>query len=267
MMKKHVPTKKSSTQHHQPWINGKLKRLSRRKRRAWKRAKRSKKSKDWDRYREVKKQTRRQNRQAYQQYVSSFIQEDSSKNLWRYVKSRKFDTTGISALKKDGITYCESTAKADVLNEQFCSVFTEEDIANMPSFETSHHPDMPDIQIQEDGVRKLLHGLNPKKAAGPDGIPCRLLQAQSKELAPPLTMLFRSSLQSGQIPQIWKHALVQPVFKKDDRKFSGKLPTNIAHLHMLQTPRARDQAWNHRAPRPQRDHMRCATRIPQEALE
>jgi hypothetical protein len=76
---------------------------------------------------------------------------------------------------------------------------------------------MPNIDIQENGVYKLLKGLNPRKASGPDGIPSKLLQALAKELAPPLTMLFKSSLQTGQIPQVWRHALVQPIFKKGDK--------------------------------------------------
>lgn len=221
MMEKYVPTKKCSTRYHQPWINNKLKRHSRRKNRAWKKAKKSNKPEDWSRYREVKKETRRQNRQAYQQYVNSFIQEDSAKNLWRYVKSRKCDHAGVAPLTKDGLTYSDSSIKADILNDQFCSVFTDENLASMPTLGASPHPNMPDIMVAEEGIRKLLHGLNPKKAAGPDGIPCRLLQAIATELAPALTSLFRTSLQSGQIPKAWKHALVQPVFKKGDRSKAG----------------------------------------------
>ena len=50
-----------------------------------------------------------------------------------------------------------------------------------------------------------------------DGVPCHLFQVVAKELAPDLTLLFNSSLASGQVPQLWKHTLVQPIFKKEDR--------------------------------------------------
>ena len=81
----------------------------------------------------------------------------------------------------------------------------------------SPHPSMPPITVSENGVKKLLQNLNPRKASGPDGLPCRLLQTVAKELAPSLTHLFASSIETGQIPTIWKHALVQPVYKKGDR--------------------------------------------------
>ena len=75
---------------------------------------------------------------------------------------------------------------------------------------------MPEITVSENGAYKLLASLNPRKAAGPDGVPCRLLQAVAKEHAPALTLLFNSSLATSQVPQQWKHALVQPILKRGD---------------------------------------------------
>ena len=60
----------------------------------------------------------------------------------------------------------------------------------------------------ENSVYKLLLNLNPWKAAGPDGVPCHLLQAITKELAPAQTLLFNNSLATGKVPQQWEHALV-----------------------------------------------------------
>ena len=89
MMRKHVPTKKKSTKHHQPWINGTIKRLSRRKQRAWRKAKRWDKQPDWDRYKNLQKETRRESRRAYQGYIRSLIEEESGKHLFKFIKSRK----------------------------------------------------------------------------------------------------------------------------------------------------------------------------------
>ena len=72
---------------------------------------------------------------------------------------------------------------------------------------------MPEIRVSEITVYKVLLNLNPRKAAGPDGVSCHLLQAVAKELAPVLILLFNGSLATGQVPQQWKHALVQPIFK------------------------------------------------------
>ena len=107
--------------------------------------------------------------------------------------------------------------KANILNEQFCSVFTDEDVSSIPTLGQSPHPDMPDIQVTVKGVVKLLKNLNPRKAAGPNKIPCRLLKTVAEEIAPALTLLFNLSLREETVPSIWKHAIVQPVFKKGCR--------------------------------------------------
>jgi hypothetical protein len=52
---------------------------------------------------------------------------ENPKVFWQYIKSRKEENFGIAPLKKDGITSSGSRQKADILNDQFTSVFTKED--------------------------------------------------------------------------------------------------------------------------------------------
>ncbi|MEG7524911.1 MAG: hypothetical protein M3H12_17755, partial [Chromatiales bacterium] len=75
-------------------------------------------------------------------------------------------TSGVSPLKRNGLTFSDSKMKADILNYQYCSAFTTEDTGNIPSLGSSPHPTMPDISIGENGVFKLLSNLNLRKAAG-----------------------------------------------------------------------------------------------------
>jgi hypothetical protein len=158
------------------------------------------------------------------------IQEDAKSNkMWRYINSKRCDSVGVAPQKKNGVIYSDATAKATILEEQFSSVFTDEDATNMPNLEPSPHPDMPDINISTHGIKKLLERLNPRKATGPDNIPCRLLVAVAQELAPALELLFRMSLKTGEIPAVCKHALVQPVYKK---KGSRNLPSNYRPISL-----------------------------------
>ena len=53
-----------------------------------------------------------------------------------------------------------------------------------------NYPPTADITIGEPGVKKLLKGVNPSKASGPDQIPCRLLHGHHVELAPVFTFFF-----------------------------------------------------------------------------
>ena len=52
--------------------------------------------------------------------------------------------------------------------------------ANLP-FQPSPHPKMPDISIAAEGIDKLLKGLSPHKAAGPDKFKPIVLQTLQKE--------------------------------------------------------------------------------------
>ena len=79
------------------------------------------------------------------------------------------------------------------------------------------HPAMPPITITVQGVDKLLTGLNPNKAQGPDEISPRLLKELHTEIAPILTIIFQRSLDTGIVPKDWKHAIITPAFKKGSK--------------------------------------------------
>ena len=52
-------------------------------------------------------------------------------------------------------------------------------------------PFMDDLIVSKDGVTKLLNGLNPSKALGPDELHHRVLKELAKELGPALAHLFQ----------------------------------------------------------------------------
>ena len=50
----------------------------------------------------------------------------------------------------------DSKGKADILNQQYASVFTEEAIDSAPDLGISPHPTIPALVVQQAGVEKLL---------------------------------------------------------------------------------------------------------------
>ena len=76
---------------------------------------------------------------------------------------------------------------------------------------------MPDISIAAEGIDKLLVGLNPHKAAGPDKFKPIVLQTLHNELAPILQLIFRRSLDTGKLPDIWKEAMFPKFSKKGEK--------------------------------------------------
>ncbi|KAL4226412.1 hypothetical protein ACF0H5_014395 [Mactra antiquata] len=76
---------------------------------------------------------------------------------------------------------------------------------------------MDDIMVTTEGVDKLLLGLSPNKAAGPDEISPRVLKELHHEIAPVLTHIYSLSLNTGIVPEDFKKAIVAPVFKKGSK--------------------------------------------------
>ena len=110
-------------------------------------------------------------------------------------------------------------------------MFTQEDMHNIPDKGDSPYPDLPEITIHPDGVRKLLQNINPHKATGPDNIPGQLLKEVAQEVTPILSLIFSASLHQGKIPDEWKEATLPPLFKKGDRgKASNYRPVSLTSI-------------------------------------
>ena len=63
-------------------------------------------------------------------------------------------------------------------------------------------------------VSKTCKRVNPRKAAGPDGIPSRVLRACADQLAGVFTDIFNQSLSQSAFPTCFKRATIVPVAKK-----------------------------------------------------
>jgi hypothetical protein len=143
--------------------------------------------------------------------------ESNNKPFWRYVKAKRQDNSGVSPLKDGPTLVTDSLAKAKILLNQFCSVFTRNNGAKPPQMRSTPSPLIDDLVIREEGVGKLLRNLNASKASGPDGIPSKVLKNCADVLAAPLTTIFNCSLKSGSLPSDWLKANVSCIFKKGDR--------------------------------------------------
>ena len=76
---------------------------------------------------------------------------------------------------------------------------------------------MPDININLNGITKLLNNLRPDKAAGPDEIKPIVLRELRVEIAPVIQLIFEKSLAIGALPSDWTKANVRPIFKKGEK--------------------------------------------------
>ena len=112
----------------------------------------------------------------------------------------------------------QTTSVVDTQGKASCVAHIQERATNHTQETTNSnsvgYPHISSVSISENGVLKLLQNIKINKATGPDNIPCRILKEAANEIAPILTDIFSSSLDSGTLPSDWKTARVAPVFKK-----------------------------------------------------
>ncbi len=149
-------------------------------------------------------------------YVNYILQESLAKKdtkcFWRHVKSNRQDSMGVSPLQEKGVLQSDSSSKAQILNRQFQSVFTMEDVTTILTL-----PDLEQLWIDVKGVAKQLATIKTSKAPGPNNLPNILFKELSEELAPFLTALFNQSVNSESLPEDWLNAYITPLFKKGNR--------------------------------------------------
>jgi hypothetical protein len=218
-----IPNRMTKTKERPPWITLEIKHLLRKQRRLFEKQKGcAYASRASQHYRSLKAFVQRAIRKAYWQYIEGIItsnnEEESpatDKRFWRYVKHQKQEAQGVAPLKKDGKLVDDPTEKANILNTQFQSVFSPRNPLSREA--PSESPQMPPINITEEGVRRRLSKLKPHKAAGPDNLKPLVLKELADIIAPVVTRLFRASLKQGKTPDAWREAHVTPVFKKGEK--------------------------------------------------
>ena len=133
---KRVPSKMTQGRHTHPWINTTIRRKINRKQKAHKKARKNKKKRDVDRYKRLQQEVQYEVRQANKKYMEdvSTDYKENSKKFWSFIKSKGQEWTGVAPLKnKMGFLQSDNKSKAEILNEQFQSVFTKENLNNCPN--------------------------------------------------------------------------------------------------------------------------------------
>jgi len=160
-------------------------------------------------------------KKAFEQRLADNIKQDC-KSFYSYVNSKSRSNNKIGPLKNSGGDVINGNKEtANLLNEYFASVFTRENLGNLPHADEVYHgsieQSLSHVSITEQIVFEKISKVNVNKSQGPDQIHNKMLFELRHELTKPLTELFKKSLASGQIPQDWRDANVIPLFKKGKR--------------------------------------------------
>jgi len=150
---------------------------------------------------------------------------ENPKIFWSHVRSCLKTKSGVSPLL-DSVTDKESLKfddydKANILQRQFCGVFTQEPEGDLPYFEEKTNKIMEDFHITTDMVKKGIQSLDPTKAFGPDEIHPKILKELVGYVSEPLAIVMNKTLENGSLPDDWKMAHVTPIYKKGARNIAA----------------------------------------------
>ena len=161
-------------------------------------------------------------RQAMEHKAVSAIKKNQK---YFYSYARKFSkiSVGIGPLIDIAGTIISCPSRmAHMLAQQYSSVFSnpkepllspDEIFTQMDDTRSS----ILDISFTEDDIKKAIGELSPTSAAGPDRFPAMMLLGCKEVLSKPLYVIWRRSLDLGQVPRILKTAHVIPIHKGGSR--------------------------------------------------
>ena len=250
---KHIPLKKVGKKSQCPWVNLKSIKAIKRKYHAWKRFQLTRSHNQYLQYVKERNRATKTLRKSRREFEKKIAKEASSnpKAFYQYVNSYKKKSTTFIRLKKKFTNQNNGTDQnneeltesdldtAEELNAFFKSVFTKdsdtaalnvnqffrtftdtEEIGepfNLPYNLSNGNTSLTDFDFTKEDVLNLLRVINPNKSAGDDEIHPRLLKECANELAMPIYMLFKCSIDTGTVPDTWKSATITPLHKSDDR--------------------------------------------------
>lgn len=228
-MEENIPKMKINKNKKQSpvWMNKKTMKCVKKKYELYKKFLKTKNGKMYQKYIEERNACNKkikETKKIFEQKLSKECKKNP-KGFWRYVNSQTKLSSGVSPLqRKDGKIADDNAEKADILNTFFSSVYTKENLDNIPDIEPGSMSDkvtINDVIITEELIKKKLLELNTDKAQGPDGIPAKVLKELSEDLVKPLYILFTKSITDMTIPNDWKKATVIPIFKKGTKTDPG----------------------------------------------
>ena len=139
------------------------------------------------------------------------------KAFFKYANKQKISRARIGPLKYNN-TYTSGPEKmADILSEQYKSVFTEPSGSQEHLHEVFGGESLTDIEFLQQDFIEAMKSIKTSSAKGPDGIPAHFFNLFAEELAEPVMKIWRISLESGVMPDGTILSVIVPIFKGSDK--------------------------------------------------
>ena len=215
-----VPKKKRRINSKPIWMNPNILRLIRKKRRLWKWYTREggKDYESFEAYKKVQAEVKKSVQNAKRNFERKIAKDKNKKAFYSYMKKKTSNRVSVGPLKEGNELVTDNKKMAEMLNKWYCSVFTRENLQQIPEAEQLFTGDSPlnSVNFTPDSVLKKLKKLNPNSAPGPDGLWTRIIHSTADVICKPLAIIYTKCLEEGEVPPEWKTANVAPIFKKPE---------------------------------------------------
>ena len=190
--------------------------LSAKKRRVWKEHRNNPSELNvLERYRDCVRQYRVTCHNTIKLTEERVIQANNLGAFYKHVNQRLRHRDAIAVLVDDsGLIVTANDKKASMFNKYFASVGISDNGKSGQTVQAVSTNTLESIVFDERSVLLAIRKLKPNLCSGPDGLPPLLFKQLQSVIAKPLTLLFTQLFSVGVVPEIWKQAIISPVFKK-----------------------------------------------------
>ena len=216
-IERNVPITQVVKSRRQKWVTKEIVSMLRKKKNSWKTYKRDMTHQSRVEYEKAAKAAkyaiRRSKAKVEKELAMS--KDDNGRKFRSYVKAKTKCRPGVGPLLNQvGEPVTDPKDMATILNNYFGSVFTRENIDNVPQKEMETDVRLNKIDIWEKDILEKISDLKTDSAPGPDGICPLFLKETDKIIAKSLKIIFESTLKEKKCPSEWKEANVVAIYKK-----------------------------------------------------
>ena len=148
--------------------------------------------------------------------------KENPKYFYKFAASKTKVQSQIGPLIIEGRTESNASKIAEALRLQYESVFStpsETDNVDLNQ-EQRQLPIINNINLTIENIIKSIKTISPGAAPGPDGFPAVLLRKCADQLGPVLHLLYCTSIESGELPALWKTAKITPIHKGSSKAYA-----------------------------------------------
>jgi hypothetical protein len=220
IIEKYTPKARPKSHKYPTWFNPQLVKMLKEKKRFHAKYRKFSNPRDFDAFSLLRARCKAEVQHCFRQYIG-LIEENLKYDIgsfWRYTKSKKVTNSYPDKLFYKGHSAEGGVNIANLFSVFFSTVYTKPNQSvHSPGSEPPTFA-LASIHITDRDIKTQIKSIDPKKGAGPDGIPPLFVQRCSDGLARPLSIIFNKSISTGTFPGLWKITNIVPIHKSGDKR-------------------------------------------------